>query len=703
MTCRRFIGCAFALAGLVWLLFPACINAATTETNLPLLTLTKQVRDLPPAEALRGFPVRLRGVVTYYRQEIFHELTIQDDTGGIYVTNTANKRMQLNAGDLVEIEGVSGPGSFAPVVVLSKLTVTGHGPLPPAREVPYAQLATGAEDCQWVQVRGIVHAATVTTIDKVSMLQLDLATAGGRIPVRLPRVDPAAVADLVDAQVTLNGVAMTVFNYRRQMINARLSVPNFEQVTIERPAPQEPFAATTRTINSLHRFDSRAPTGHRVKVQGVVLMQEPGQSLFIRDDTQGLCVKTRQATPLRPGDRVEVLGFPASGEFSPTLEDAIYRKTAAGPPPQALRTSTELARKGTHDIDLVQLDGQLQDIIPTAGEHILVIKEKDWTFNAHLSRTNAAAFALPPVHSRVRLHGICLAQLGNQRWPQSFRLVLRSPADIQILTLPGWWTRTRVLMALGATSVLCVAAFAWVVTLRRQVRAQTHIIQQKIEREAVLEERTRIAREFHDTLEQQLGAVLLQMQAARSRLDSSPDFVRRVLHLVESMLRHTQSEARHSVWDLRARALENGTLGTALATTVNYVRNGSGVEVKVAITGDPRPLPGRIENHLLRIGQEATANAIKHGAAANVGIELNYQTAAVRLIVEDDGKGFTTDVAASGEAGHFGLLGMRERAEKIGGRFNVASAPGNGTRIEVAVPVGKQEARDEEKDTYTHC
>jgi signal transduction histidine kinase len=201
----------------------------------------------------------------------------------------------------------------------------------------------------------------------------------------------------------------------------------------------------------------------------------------------------------------------------------------------------------------------------------------------------------------------------------------------------------------------------------------------------VLEERTRIAREFHDTIEQQLGAMLLQLQAARSRLDSTPEFSRRALGLIESMLRHTQSETRHSVWDLRSRALEDGHLGTALSATASYVRNGSSVSVDVSVTGAPRPLPGLVESHLLRISQEATANAVKHAHASSIKIELQYQNDQVRLTVADDGRGFQPDSAPSGESGHFGLLGMRERAEKIGGQLHISSAPGQGAKIEITV------------------
>jgi signal transduction histidine kinase len=157
------------------------------------------------------------------------------------------------------------------------------------------------------------------------------------------------------------------------------------------------------------------------------------------------------------------------------------------------------------------------------------------------------------------------------------------------------------------TAMILLAAMVWVLTLRRRVQAQTAEIQRKVEREAVLEERTRIAREFHDTIEQQLAAVTLQVHAARTRLAHAPASAAHLLQFAEGMLRHTRSEARSSVWDLRARALEDGGLDNALRAIADYVRNGSTVEIEVSVTGNRHPFPSRIENHLMPTDRVTTA------------------------------------------------------------------------------------------------
>jgi signal transduction histidine kinase len=227
--------------------------------------------------------------------------------------------------------------------------------------------------------------------------------------------------------------------------------------------------------------------------------------------------------------------------------------------------------------------------------------------------------------------------------------------------------------------------------LKRQVNAQTQVIRQKVETEAVLEERARIARELHDTLEQALAGTSLQLKALASRLSGMPSETLRILEMTRLMVRHGQEEARRTVRNLRQVALERADLPTALAQQAARCRNGMSAEIKTSVLGTPRPLPSKVESHLLRIGQEATTNAVKHAQANSIWLDLGYEENRVKLSVRDNGSGFDAANAASSEAGHFGLLGMRERAEKIGGTLSIRSAPGQGTTVEVVVPLAPSE------------
>jgi signal transduction histidine kinase len=153
------------------------------------------------------------------------------------------------------------------------------------------------------------------------------------------------------------------------------------------------------------------------------------------------------------------------------------------------------------------------------------------------------------------------------------------------------------------------------------------------------------------------------------------------------MARHSLTEARRSVTDLRASALEDRDLPAALAKAAPQWVAGSSVEVQVDVEGTPGPLPEVVEQHLLRIAQEAVTNAVKHAHARRVRVRLQADDPNVRLSIDDDGCGFEPKDAFLSAGGHFGIIGMRERAQRAGGKLNLKSEPGHGTRIEVTVPL----------------
>ncbi len=159
-------------------------------------------------------------------------------------------------------------------------------------------------------------------------------------------------------------------------------------------------------------------------------------------------------------------------------------------------------------------------------------------------------------------------------------------------------------------------------------------------------------------------------------------------------------EARRSVWDLRCQLLEDGDLVSALAEIVKPLVTREQTNVDFKVLGSPVRLPSPVEMNLLRIGQEAVANAVTHGRARQVSIELRYATVCLCLTVSDDGEGFAA--GQSSPAGHFGLLDMRERAQSMGSHLRVESEPGRGTRIAVEVPLHPLETIDEELKTNTY-
>jgi signal transduction histidine kinase/ligand-binding sensor domain-containing protein len=203
----------------------------------------------------------------------------------------------------------------------------------------------------------------------------------------------------------------------------------------------------------------------------------------------------------------------------------------------------------------------------------------------------------------------------------------------------------------------------------------------------VLEERGRLAREIHDTLAQGFVGISSQLDAVALTLNGHVDLARKHLDLARKMVRHSLTEARRSVMDLRASALEGHDLPAALSEAAYQWTAGSPVQIRVDVEGESRPLPEETEQHLLRIAQEAVTNAVKHSRASQVNIHLEMANRKLSLRVADNGRGFEQDEAFSEVGGHFGLLGMRERAERLGGELRLHSEPGQGTEVAVTVPI----------------
>jgi two-component system, NarL family, sensor kinase len=200
------------------------------------------------------------------------------------------------------------------------------------------------------------------------------------------------------------------------------------------------------------------------------------------------------------------------------------------------------------------------------------------------------------------------------------------------------------------------------------------------------EERNRLAREIHDTLAQGLTATALQLESADALLDSGSDArkargpLRRALSLTQSNL----EEARRSVLDLRAAPLERRPLSEALKALVERWEAETGIGARYTAVNGSRPLPPRVEAALYRICQEALTNVARHAEAGRVRVRLVATPQEVRLSVEDDGRGFD---ASSVPGDRHGLVGMRERAQMLGGVLEVRSSPGEGTHVEASVPL----------------
>jgi len=648
---------------------------------------------LSAEQASLGYPVRIRGVITMDAPA--PDFFIQDGTAGIYVEGSASPKYAHLLGQFVEVEGVTGPGKFAPVIRETKLRASGNGVLPKAQLFPFSQLSNGQQDSQWAQVRGIVRSVAVDRSSwRETTLAIHVASEGGEFNVRVPITHEQDFSSWVDSEVLIEGVCGSLYNADRQLTGILFYVPRLSFIRVEASAAEVP-------VSALLRFSPGTGTRHRVRVRGVVAYQQPGNALFLQVQSKGLRVMTQQATPLAIGDLVDVLGFPGMGDSAPILEDAVFHRlghqNAPDPVKLDLNALWEQFDNAVASTDAKLLSRQVQ----LEGLRLL-LQSGEVVFDATLSPGVSADGLLSiPLNSGVRITGICSVRSGGLwRVPESFHMLLRSPQDVVVLSTPSWWNLRHTLWVLAITVGVLLGVMAWVVVLGRRLREQMFVIRQKLRHSAVLEERNRIARELHDTLEQELAGITMQLDLAADCFQPAPRVAQQALETARNMSRHSMVEARRSVWDLRCQLLEDGDLVSALAQIVDPLVLREHAKVDIKIQGSPVRLPGQLEMNLLRIGQEAVANAVKHGRARQVYIELLYAPKSVCLTVIDDGRGFASSQPPP--TGHFGLLDMRERAQSMGSQLRVESEPGRGTRIAIEVPVRSSETINAELKTNTY-
>jgi signal transduction histidine kinase len=239
-------------------------------------------------------------------------------------------------------------------------------------------------------------------------------------------------------------------------------------------------------------------------------------------------------------------------------------------------------------------------------------------------------------------------------------------------------------------TIVALLALVWAtyqLRLRRMAAAFEGRLQERVS------ERTRIARELHDTLLQSFHGVMFRFQAAANVLPDRPQEAKQQLDIALKHGTRAIREGRDAVQGLRAStsitndlAVALRTLGDELAATQSDDPQVHMATLDVAIEGTPRSLRPIVRDDIYRIGGEALRNAFRHARARRIEVELRYDDRQFQLRVRDDGRGIDATVPNGHEAGHFGLPGMRERAELIGGHFEVWSETGLGTEVALAIP-----------------
>jgi len=718
------------LRPIVLLLLFVCGGVRLAARAGETLTNASDVLALSAAEASNGVPILVKGVVTAAETNWNGRFFVQDASGGIFVENKSMRQPEV--GDVVEVSGSSHPGGYAPIITKPHWKRLGRAPLPEAKPVTIERLMSGSEDSQRVEISGIVRTAQFSG----SRIGIELASGGYRFRAFFPIPTGMDPQSLVGANVLLRGTAATSFNAPlRHFLTVTLFAPRVEDFIVKEAAPADPFGGPLIPLNSIAQYRKDSSPGNQVHVKGVVAYQRKGEDLFLQDSAGGLQVESKLTETVYPGEVVEAAGFPAVKNFLPVLEDAVFRR--AGEPPGQLQPKPATVgemQKGLHQSDYVILQGRLLErLVRGTGQNVdgpdvqtaLVLQATNFIFVAekHTPTPNKFLSGIP-VGSLLEVSGVCLLENGDDAKIKSFRLLLPTSHDVRIIEEPSWFTREHLLASLAVVIVVLLGAMGWTVLVAKRNLILKSLVQEKeaaqgelqeahdqleerikertaqlkvemtarkeseLQFRAVLTERTRLAQELHDTLEQTMTGIALQLDVVATRFEGNPESASHHLKVARSLMKQSQVDLRRSVWGLRSRADEEFNLTNALITSGRQITDDTGIGMEVETAGEAYSLPEIVEESLLRIGQEAITNAVKHSGASLVKLELRFSPREVVLEIRDNGKGFDPGVCAGPKDGHFGLLGIQERAERLGGQVSIASAPGSGTSVRVDIPTG---------------
>ncbi len=651
------------------------------DANAQLRTAL-EVRSLSFDDADSRKKVDLTGVVIF--SDPPGTIYIQDKTAGTFFR--PGNATYPKPGDEVRIQGDTFPGLYLPGIEEASFEILQYRGLPSPVSATFDDLLSGRYHYQRVAIEGIVRSVSP---DKEGTSMVRVAMGARMIEVRIEQpLEEGGL--LVDSRVRVSGMAVGHINARRQLVLPYLRCQLWSAFETIKSAPVSD-AIPTVSARQLLNFKVDGQGGHRVRVSGDVLAVFPEGELFLRDADAAIRVDLLQGNPdIQVGNSVELIGFPEMKEFSASLSNATLAGIdVAENGPLPVHISLPELMSGSFDANLVSVTGILSDWYRVGTGGVLVLQEKGQSIQAHTPFLPES----PAVGSLLKVSGICEVKstqgTNYNSQPDLVILRLRSEMDLASLKAPNWWNARRLATILVVLFVAILLASLWIVLLRRQVANQTTALRHRIQSEAALEERQRIAREFHDTLEQEMAGLSIRLDAAVVRCVDEK--VQGLLDGSRGLVSRIQTETRNLVSDLRNYPDEHTDLKYALRDLVEQQASGIGPVVELDFASEQK-LPSRSVHHLTMIARECLTNSLKHASATRIEIKVEITEDDVLVMqVSDDGCGFDAGAKTHGMPGHFGCVGIQERCGKIGATAKWDSELGEGSSVEIQLPLPREE------------
>ena len=692
-----------------WNLLPLLLICITVQANTgTTVSCIAELSRYTSKTPLKGIPFNIIAEVTFPYTNSANSFTIKDTSGSISISDERIDRREkpVVAGNVVHVQGITDDtidGVIYPGC--RQLTKLSHNVPHPPTAVSALDFLNGKYDYQPILIQGLIRDAFKDEIDpEVTFLILSSSNHSIYVVFNSDEPDCIFFNRFVGAQVAVEGLCRPTAHGMRRQIGRFIKAESINSIKILTPPASNPFDIPDISESSHMRAPELTSLDRR-RTSGYIIAVMHGGNILLKT-LNGKIVRADLAKDSLPhyGQYIEVAGLPETDLYNINLSRAIWR-TVSGPPfceasptnvsasflmsdsQGRLRINTSFHGKNIRICGLVRS-------LPAIGNNdgCLFIESEGYIIPVDIS---SAPETLDDVcvGCKIEVVGTCAMIIDNWRpsapFPRAkgFKIVVRKSNDIAILSYPPWWTSGRLIAVIGGLLAVLCGFFVWNRSLNRLAeRRGKELTVETIARvtaDLKVGERTRLAIELHDSLSQNLTGVSLEIAAATSLAPKGADLTLQHLNIATKTLKSCRDELRNCIWDLRNDALEQADMNDAIKRTLNPHVNGVNLAVRFNV---PRErLSDNTAHALLRIIRELVQNAVRHSNAANIRIAGKLDDEQLLFSVSDDGCGFDPNNVQGVHQGHFGLQGIRERIDLLGGEMTISSTIGHGTKVSISL------------------
>ena len=620
-----------------------------------------------------------------------------DDTGGIiFITDKSISNLFLHAGERIRVKGKTHLYNFNQIMPMcTSIEHIGQDNIPLPESVSAVNLDSGRFDCRLVKIKGTLRDAFQDEID-TNFRYFVLNCDGKLIYASSSRI---AVNDMtIGSEIEITGICDPFPIGGRRHLGRLIRISGRDAVKVSKSPGDDAFSAPmlddTLTMGPMEIQS----LGLR-RAKGTVVAAWRPRNILIETEQKNLIYATvaNQELP-SSGCGIEVEGVPETDLFNITLSRAVWRTSNLKPAPAQKPLNMDFSELlGPYRNRIlnpyfngrtIRINGRVIGTeSPAKHTETILISGNGRILTIDASTVPGAADGIS-IGCKIEVTGVCILETENWRpnalFPPAsgYRVVIRNPDDLKILSYPPWWTPEKLLVVIGVLAAILAGLL-----IRIAVRKRFTAIIDKAKIAAKVGERTRLAVELHDSIAQDLTGVAMELRSAMRAKNADPAKLDRHINLAAATLDSCRDELRNCIWDLRSLTLDDTSVDKAIRRTLQQHLSGTRLEVRFAVSR--KHFTDNTLHTVLRVIRELTINAVRHGAATDIKIAGCLDGDKVLFSVRDDGCGFDPDCAPGVAAGHFGLQGIRERIESLEGTVEIKSAKGSGTKVTISIPFDK--------------